>query len=134
MRATKSEKVYLFSNLLKAIGLGYVVYHDAYDDPSVWFVLFQSALSIILWFYLSYNRSTTRVDIHRLARPLNMVLRVVALFVLGNLWQYHNDNGATFAWVFYGVVIIEVLCAAFVGYYSGKTTQKEEKSASSFIW
>ena len=132
---SKSEKVFLSSNILKTIALSVVVYHDAYDQPWVWFLLVQAIVSNLLWVFIHRNRNTTRTDLVRLVKPINMVLRVIAIWTMGHRWEYHNSLGASFAFVFVIVMIIEIGCAAFVGYFSTSMSHRRyDNDISSFMW
>jgi len=132
---SKSEKVYLSSNILKTIALSVVVYHDAYDRPWVWFLLGQAILSNLLWVFVHRNKNTTRTDLIRLVKPINMVLRVLAIWTSGHQWEYHNNISASFAFVFVVVIILEIGCAAFVGYFSTPTSYRRyDNDVSSFMW
>lgn len=108
----KSSQFHIFAYLLKAVCLLVIIYEDTWDDVAVWFVLIQTLLSVVLVTYRDIKLTDeSRERRHNAVTSADFFLQIVAVFVLGLLWEYYRNHGKQFAFFFLIIAGIEAIVA-----------------------
>jgi hypothetical protein len=121
-------KVYTLLAFIKTIFLGLLLWHDAYDDPWVWYMAFQTVSSVGLVYYRDTHLHSKRKDILNIITPIVYMMRTLSIYAIGLTRLYYHERSATFAFIFLILLVLElgISWAAAISRQSYKRTPNKD--------
>ena len=103
--------IFFAFTFIKSVFLAVLLYHDLSYDPLVLYLLVNSPISVILLYWR--NNHTLEKDVSKLnvVNSAFYVMRTLAIFFTGMLWEHHSYREAVFADMFLAVTIVDILIA-----------------------